>query len=260
MENENATTKRPTRNWWATASLVFGVVAWVLFGIAFLTPSLYGVFCCAHLCWPISLVSGIIALVDIRKGRPAYRGKPEAILGVCLSGAVIVLYGTFFFLLYCALRGEPFDESDPASVVATIGKNCGFEFPEKMESLKAADRLAGGIDNPYFFVVSFMTDQSGFAQLRDSLSQLGNWKEITDELSQKDYDTDDYDPRDWSCIEDAPQWYKMKIAKGRTYEGFLVSKNNRMRLFTFCVDLAEPNRIAVYMEGWGDPDLKKDQN
>jgi hypothetical protein len=257
MNNTNTTIVAPKRTPWATVSIVLCAIGWVCAGLVVCHPFIElfydtrPVWRFSLLCWILSLISGIISLVRIKRARPVLKGKAEAIVGICLSVVPLILISTIAYVFYLALRGEPYDESHPASVIATIETNCKFKFPEKMESLKAADRIGGGVSpKPYLFIVSFTTDQNGFAQLRDSLS--------LQPLRSEDYDTND--PRVSSLSKGTPQWYKAKMPKGIIYEGFLVSKNNMMRLSTFCVELPEPEKVAVYMEGFGDPRLKQRQD
>ena len=168
-----------------------------------------------------------------------------------LLGAGTLFY--IFYVLSVMSHSEPYNETNPALIIDKIENNFDISFSTRMNSLQAADKIAGGIDRPYIFIVRFTTDKTGFANLRELLSGLGNWEETTNELLKKDYNTDEYDPRYIVLYKkDTPDWYKMRIAKGRTYESFLVSKNNKMRLITICVEVAESSEIVVYMEGWGD--------
>jgi hypothetical protein len=245
MNNTNNTIAAPKRTPWATASFVLSLLGWIFALLLFLFYE--RMFFWFMLCWVLSFVFGIVALVEIRRKRPAFKGKPEAIIGICASGIPLILIGCIISMIFLALRGEPYDESHPSSVIATIETHCNFKFPEKMESLKAADRIAGGVPPQlYVVIVSFITDQNGFAQLRDSLS--------LQPLRSEDYDTNE--PRAFSLSKGTPQWYKTKMPKGKIYEGSLYSKNNMMRLSTFCVELPESEKIAVYIEGWGDSRLK----
>jgi len=256
MNNTNTTSVAPKRTAWATVSIVLCVIGWVCAGLVVCHPFIE-LFCDTRpvwrfslLCWVLSLIFGIIALVRIKRARPILKGKAEAIVGICLSVVPLLLINTIAYVFYLALRGEPYDESHPALVIATIETNCNFKFPEKIESLKAADRIAGGVPpKPYVVIVSFTTDQNGFAQLRDSLS--------LQPLRSENYNTNE--PRAFSLSKGTPQWYKTKMPKGKIYEGSRYGKNNMM-LSTFCVELPESEKIAVYMEGWGDSRLKQGQD
>jgi len=252
MKTENAPINTQKLTGWATASLISALLGFVLVFLSYLLGVGLAL-CCAFPCWIASLVFGIVALVEIRTKRPAFKGKRQAIIGICSSAIPLIITIVFSWIVYSAIRGEPYDESHPQLVLAIIEKNCEFRFPEKIESLKAADRLAGGLDNPYLFIISFTTDRKGFAQLKDSL-ELQFHKDITLEV-----DNDEDDRRIFSSSKGTPQWYKTKIPKGKIWEGFLVSRNNMMRLNTVCVELSESEKVAVYMGGFGDSRLIQDE-
>jgi hypothetical protein len=251
MNNTNNTIATPKRTPWATASLILSFLGWLFFLLLFLFDEFdKPMFFLSILCWVLSFVFGIVALVEIRRKFLAFKGKAEAIAGICASVIPLFLIGCILSLFFLAIRGEPYDESYPQSVIATIETNCNFKFPEKMESLKAADRIAGGVPpQPYVVIVSFTTDQDGFAQLQHSLS--------LQPLRSENYNTNE--PRAFSLSKGTPQWYKTKMPKGKIYEGSLYGKNNMM-LSTFCVELPESEKVAVYMEGWGDSRLKQGQD
>jgi hypothetical protein len=251
MENEVATTNTPKQSIWANVSLIPSLLAYILALLSFILD--FGpAICFAFPCWFASLLFGAHALMEIRTKRTAFKGKRQAIIGIASSAIPLIITIALSWMIYSAIRGEPYDESHPQLVLATIEKNCDFRFPEKMESLKAADRLAGGPDNPYFFVIRFKTNREGFAQLKDAL-ELKPHKDTTSEVvNDKD------DPRFFSISKETPLWYSAKIPKGKTWEGFLVSSNNMMRLSTVCVELSESGKVDVYMGGFGDSSLRKE--
>lgn len=262
MEAENTTTDVPKRTHWATASFVLSLAGWVCAALIYCDmfyELLYDstpLFLCAPLCWAFALVFGIVALVAIRRKRPLYTGIVEAITGICASAIPLILIAAISILFYLALRGEPYQESDPASIIALIEDNSNINFPEKMQSLKAADRIAGPPDPPYVcLLVSFTTDQKGFTRLRDSLSKLDSYTEITD-----DYNADEYNHVYFSSYKDIPQWFKIDIAKDIIYHSFGKTKNNAITLYTTCVRSEDPDKIVVYMEGLGRPRLRKELN
>jgi hypothetical protein len=203
------------------------------------------------------LIFGIVALVKIRKKRPAFKGTLQAVLGVCVSGATLAWFVVIFHLISSALRGEPFDESNPQSVVAKIENTFGFKFPEKMESLKAGDRIRGGLLSfpcPYQFIVRFTTDQNGFVQLRDSLSEIDDGPQATSHYTGLS------DPRWFSGPPEVPKWYGMEIKGSVIYEShILTSEGMWLQLHTVCVESEQSGRVEVYMEGMGDPNLKTDK-
>ena len=252
MDTESTTNNTPKINQWATASLISSLIAYILSFLAFVLgfgPAI----CFAFPCWIASLIFGVVALMEIRTKRPAFKGRIQAIIGISSSAIPLIITVVFSCMLYLAIRGEPYDESHPQLVLATIEKNCDFCFPEKMESLKAADRLAGGPDNPYLFIIRFTTSREGFAQLKDELELQPHRDTTSEVVNGKD------DPRIFSLSKDTPQWYITKIPKGKIWEGFLVSQNNMMRLSTVCVELSEYGKVDVYMGGWGSSRLIQDR-
>jgi hypothetical protein len=255
MEIEATTNNTPKMNQWANASLISSLVAYVLALLSFLLgvgPAL----CCAFPCWIASLVFGVVAFVEIRTKRPAFKGKRQAIIGICASAIPLIITIAIGWMVYSALRGEPYDESHPEVVISIIEKNCDIEFPAKMESLKAADRIAPGIDKPYHFVVSFTTNMNNFAELKESISQLDSYFE---ERVERDPNIGKYTPADFALLRDSPEWYKTEIPKCEIHESSGVSKNNKIRLRTIWIDLPESEKVVVYMEGWGDSRLKQDK-
>lgn len=261
MEVENTTTDAPKRTHWATASFVLSLAGWVCAALIYCNmfyELLYDstpLFLCAPLCWAFALVFGIVALVAIRRKRPLYTGTVEAITGICASAIPLVLITAISILFYLALRGEPYDESHPESVISIIEENGDIKFPAKMESLKAANGITPGVHPQYIrFIVRFITDQEGLAQLRDSLRKQGFYPETPD------YNSNDYDPVYLSTYKDTPKWFKIDIAKGVIYDSFGNTKNNAIKLHTICVPSEDPDKIVVYMEGFGDLSLRKDKN
>jgi hypothetical protein len=136
---------------------------------------------------------------------------------------------------------EPYNESNTALIISRIEKNCDFKFPEKMEFLRAGGTLAAGIDRPYVCVLRFVTDQNGF----DKLKQLDGWEDITEEIANGKWkDTRYFTKR-------APQWYKTSLEKGRTHEYYSSGGTEKLHLHILCVELTPPERVVVYMDGWG---------
>jgi UDP:flavonoid glycosyltransferase YjiC (YdhE family) len=158
-------------------------------------------------------------------------------------------------MIYSAFHGEPYDESHQEVVISIIKENSDIVFPDKMESLKAADRIAPGVGPGYVcLIVRFETDKDGFTQLRDSLSKQDSYIETLD------YNSNEYIPFHFSTERDIPQWFKIDIAKDIIYYSFGITKNNAITLHTTCVRSEDPDKIVVYMEGLGDPSLRKELN
>ena len=120
--------------------------------------------------------------------------------------------GMFCYAFVVISHEDPYNELNTALIINRIEKNCVFKFPEKMESLKAGDTLAAGIDRPYVCVLRFVTNQNGFGKLK----QLDGWEEITGEIANGKWKDTRY------ITKRAPQWYKTPIEKGRTYEYYLL--------------------------------------
>jgi hypothetical protein len=139
--------------------------------------------------------------------------------------------------------------------VAKIENTFGFKFPEKMESLKAADRISGGLfPRPYQFVVRFVTDKNAFVQLRDSLSEIDDGPEATSHYTGLS------DPRWFSRSPEVPKWYGTEIKGSVIYEShILTSEGMWLQLHTVCAESKQSGRVEVYMEGMGDPNLKTDK-
>lgn len=255
MDTEATTNNKPKINQWATASLISSLLAYILALLSFLL-GLGPALCCAFPCWIASLVFGIDALVEIRTKRPPFKGKRQAIIGICSSAIPLIITVAFIWMIYSAIRGEPYDEFHPEAVISIIEENCDIEFPAKMESLKAADRIAPGIDKPYHFVVSFTTNMNNFAELKESISQLDSYFE---KRVERDPNVGKNTPADFAVFRDSPEWYKTEIPKGEIHESFGVSKNNKIRLRTIWINLPESEKVVVYMEGWGSSRLIQDK-
>ncbi|MFA5252089.1 MAG: DUF4190 domain-containing protein [Phycisphaerae bacterium] len=202
---------------------------------------------------PVGLTLSVIALVLIRRSKGALNGKGFAIGGIIIS-VILFLLLAFVVCIFCYVLfyETPYDDSDPKAIIAKIENNCGFKFPAKIESLKAADKITGGIDRPYVFIVNFTTDKIGFAELKGSFSQLGCQLE---EITLKEGDNIRDESGSWS--RNAPQWCSEKIPKGKTYESFLLCKNDIGLLDTIFVEVANSEEVVVYMYGWGDSRQKE---
>jgi hypothetical protein len=205
--------------------------------------------------WLLSVLLSTAGVIQIRACRPNLKGYLKAISGILIS---IIPPAVIICIFLAAFAGEPYDESNPMLVVNTVKKHGEYKFPEKMLSLKAAERLAGGPDNDYTFLISFKTDYNGFVSLQNFLSNTGDWEDITDELSKKDGNSSAYDPRPYASYKNSPDWYKAKIPQGKTFFSFIGDKE--LVLTTVCVLLEDSNDVAVYIEGLGKSKIKKNRN
>jgi len=250
------------RTHWATASFVLSFAGWASAVTMCLGPPDPIVFLQGTiLCWVCSLVCGVVAFAVIGRERSLRRGKALAVVGVSASVVGTLLLVSFpYFAVLWAMRGEPYDESNPSSIRAYIEENCEFTFPEKVNYLKAADRIPGGIGPAYvLFIVKFTTDHSGFLHLCNCLSRLGDWGETDAQFYSKEDGRGD--PRVHVSIKETPEWYAEPIPKGTVYAGFATCQSKkRLRLTTVCVKPEDSEEYVVYMEGDGDADLKRSQN
>ena len=254
METEATANYTPKMNHWANASLISSLVAYVLALMSFLL-GLGLALCCAFPCWIASLIFGVVALMEIRTKRPAFKGKRQAIIGICSSAIPLIITIVFSLMVYSAIRGKPYQESDPTSVIALIQDNSDINFPENMQSKKAVEKIATPPDPPYLcMLVSFETDQEGLTKLRYSLSKQDSYMEIND------YNSIKYSPVHFSAEKDIPQWFKIDIAKVIIYHSIGKTKNNAITLYTTCVRSEDSDKIFVYMEGLGRPSLRKELN
>lgn len=207
--------------------------------------------------WIISFISGIVALIKIRRNPTSKKGKLAAILGLCITGAsVIFIISTFVYVYIIVFIGKPFDESHPSLVVSVIEKTCEFNFPDKVENLEAADKIAPGVDPGYvILIVRFTTDQNGLAHLQNSLRQLDSYIDET-----AFYKTDDYPLVKFQWPGGFPKWYNIDVTKGIIYSSYGTSKNNEISLYTTCVKSDQPEKIDVFMEGICEPSLNEKLN
>jgi hypothetical protein len=161
---------------------------------------------------------------------------------LCIIIIPVIWYvGMCIYFFSTIFHEDPYDESNTALIINRIEKNCAFKFPEKMGSLRAGDTLAAGIDRPYVCVLRFITDQNGFGKLK----QLDGWEDITEEIANgKWQDTRYFTKR-------APQWYKTPLEKGRTHEYYSSGGDEKIHLHILCVELAPPENVVVYIDGWG---------
>lgn len=256
MDTEATKNNKPEINQWATASFIVCIVGCIIVLLGIFSSDLEGrPFPFAFLCGGLSLVFGIIALLKMRGKNTSLRNMLEAIIGLTGSATFIFVIGGAFFLVFLALRGEPYVESHPELVISTIENNSGIKFPEQMYSLKAANGITPGVHPQYIrFIVKFKTEQKGVAQLRDSLHEQGVYPETPD------YNSNDYDPVYFSTYKDTPQWFKIDISKGVIYDSFGNTRKNAIKLHTICVPNEDPNKIIVYMEGFGNLSLRKELN
>jgi len=185
-----------------------------------------------------------------------------------LALAVVFVFFYVRFELRQAFWMEPYDESHPASILATVEDNSVVKFPENIESLKAADSTDRGIDAPfYIFILRFRTDQNGLAQLRESLSQLYEYVENDVKADQNP----DAVVLTWRLkgkpgYVRTPEWYS-ELPEGVVWtasgvgvdyygEGGEGKKGKFHSIRCTWVVLAESEEVVVFMEGEGYYSLK----
>lgn len=179
-----------------------------------------------------------------------------------LRTPLLILAGFFTFVLVLLILvpgpwAKPYDESHPASVLAAIEGNSVIRFPDKMESVKAADRVDRGVDSAFYvFIIRFTTDKNGLAQFRQSLSFLYKY-------SERKFDSPQY--LDTQAVYRSlnrpgqiptPQWYR-ESPEGNIWTAsgqWAVNIHNEIRCAW--VVLAGSEEVVVFMEGEGDYSLK----
>ena len=140
-------------------------------------------------------------------------------------------------------RQRRFTECDPHKVVNLIKESFDVTFPKSISSAKAAETRTSWLEHNYIFILSFTTNLKGWDQFHTSIP-------IDDPFQFEDYDTNSFDPRTNYCW-GRPKWHKTKIRKGKYYVGYLYSKDQHLQIDTICADLADPEKVTVYVEGWG---------
>ncbi len=202
------------------------------------------------------------------------RMRSKRTWGIILAILVFLPLALTFTFIQCrqlvleALWMVPYDESHPASILATIENNSVVRLPKNMESFKAADRTDRGIDYAfYIFILRFKTDRDGLAQLRKSLSAMNRyWEGEVDSLQDPDVIST------WrlrSEVKDGqvrtPEWYR-ELPEGEVWtaegEGVRHGSHGEQKDCKFyeisCtwVFLDESEEVVVYMEGTGEYSLK----
>jgi hypothetical protein len=196
----------------------------------------------------LGVIAGIVGLVRIKVGKGKLRGKGFAISGVIIS-LILIMPFSFFSFFYMAFNEKPYDDSNGEAIMAKVEKFSGIEFPEKVKSLKAAEKITAALDTSYAFVVRFVTDQNGFNEFRNSLSKAeGYSEERTDELVEngKSYTYHSRGIDVWGSRwrRNAPEWYDLEIPKGKVHE-LLLGFN-----YFICVELADSKDVIVNAEGF----------
>jgi hypothetical protein len=191
--------------------------------------------------------------------------KTKIVLGISAASLVVLVLAAVDLFFFEDLRQlfwmEIHDESRLASFLANIEDNSVVEFPEKIESLKAAERDYSPRGGSYHFVLRFKTDKKGLAQLRESLSQL---HEPLESDAQPDRNSEYYaDPRVGYKEKGIPEWYSEEMPEGVHYEfygttdHYLESRKGKLQFISCaCVTLADSEEVIVYMEGFGFYSMK----
>jgi hypothetical protein len=187
---------------------------------------------------------GIVALRRIKRAKVAAEGKGRAKAGVWISSISLVVFcGWICCAVWMAahiFRRPMFKECDPSSVIALIEKRLEIKFPEKMESVRAAEKELTWLEHTYIFIVNFTTDQDSFEELRRSLPKKDRW-----------YNIREYDPRSNYSFRNIPQWHKRPIREGECYGGSIYSKSKAIQIEAFCTDTSDARNVVVYIEGIG---------
>jgi len=198
--------------------------------------------------------AGIIGLICIKVNKGELKGIVFAILGIIVSFIPIALFGFLAYGFYEIIHEKPYDDSNPEAIMAKVERVCDFDFPDKMESLKAAEKLVGGIDPGYTFIARFTTDQNSFAELRNSLPQTEIYSEEinADKFVDENGNNCTYGSRTITRLgnfwrKNVPQWFDTEIPKGKIYE-LHPDYNKIMHFYFICVELPDSN-VVVNVEG-----------
>jgi len=184
------------------------------------------------------------------------------ISAVILLALILAAVDIFFFEdLRQWFWMEVHDESRLASFLVNIEDNSVVEFPENIESLKAAERVYTDRGGSYVFVLRFKTDKKGLAQLRESLSQLHQPMESD---AQPDRNSEYYaDPRMYYKKKGIPEWYSEEMPEGVHYQFYGVTdyylesrKGKLTHINCASVTLADSEEVVVYMQGNGFYSMK----
>jgi hypothetical protein len=186
---------------------------------------------------------------ETERQRPKRKKLRKALTAFVL--AVLAFLGIFvtcrsFYgkLLFTGQRR--FTECDPDKVMSLINRSFDFALPNNISSAQAAETRTSWLDPSYIFILRFTTDYKGWEDFHTSFPKH-------DVYDFMDFDPDSDDPRIepwWGW----PKWFKEKIGRGKYYLGRQESKDHRLRTRTICVDLADPEKVIVYIDGWGDYD------
>lgn len=192
--------------------------------------------------------------------------KTKIVLFISAATLLALILAAIDLLFFEDLRHwfwmEIHDESRHASFITNIEDNSVVEFPEKIESLKAAERVYSEREGSYVFVLRFKTDKKGLVQLRESLSQLDTYREYSVEPDDR---TDDSDLRIlFRSQKGIPKWYNEELPEGVFYTSFgegvdyyLESGKGKLKLMTCTwIVLAETEEVLVYMAGDGFYSMK----
>ena len=193
--------------------------------------------------------------------------KTKIVLGISAASLVVLVLAAvyFFFFGHDLLRQwfwmEIHDESRLASFLVNIEDNSVVEFPENIESLKAAERLYTQRESTYDFVLRFKTDKKGLAQLRESFSQLHTPSESD---AQPDRSSEYYtDSRFYYEIKGIPEWYSEEMPEGvhcefhGTTDYYLESRKGKLEhIYCTSVTLTGSEEVIVYMAGNGFYSMK----
>ena len=209
----------------------------------------------------VGICLGVKALVSIKKSKGKLKGIGFALSGIIISFIIIVIFTCVAFVFISYLHEKPYNDSNPEAILNKVESYCDFEVPQKIENLRAAEKITGGIDHEYTFVARFKTDRKSFEELRNSLSKTKFYsEEKTEELSSENsnsYDT--FGSLASNSIgtwqKNAPEWYDAEIPKGKVYELWPWGK---MVLCFICVELPDSNDVVVHIEGWGGDRALKD--
>lgn len=160
------------------------------------------------------------------------------ILSVCgILLALLLVWRQFPFYQ------RPFTACDPNKVTGLVNNSFDFKLPDNINSARAAETRTSWLEHNYIFILTFTTDLAGWQGFRKSLPDQSAF-------GFEDLNHNSHDPRIepyWGW----PKWFKAKIRKGKYYFGYLYSKDQHLRIDTICIDLSDPEKVIVYIQGRG---------
>ena len=193
-------------------------------------------------------------------------GKKLFLLFLSVLIVAILLFAGLLIISYLFpfANPRPFSDCDPNKIIALMNNKFDFHLPDKIISSRAVETMTNWLEIDYVFIFTFTTNDSGWKQFWSSFPKIKNEDTIYVKENGEEYihdihdfiefDPNKYDPHRNYIYGGIPEWYKLKIKKGKYYSGNLMSHDNKLQIDRVFVDLFDQNNINVYIEGLGDYD------